>query len=60
MSNSNHKVRVLVRTRPTAKFAHDMINLEADGKVSFCAISDVVGFVTVVVIISVIITLCKT
>ena len=27
------KVRVLVRTRPTAKFAHDVIKIEKDNKV---------------------------
>ena len=32
MSSSGH-VKVVVRTRPTAKFAHDMIQLEKDGKV---------------------------
>ena len=29
----NRRVRVVVRTRPTANFAHDLIQLEEDGKV---------------------------
>ena len=32
--NRGHKVKVLVRTRPTAHFARDMIDLQPDGKVN--------------------------
>ncbi|CAH1788426.1 unnamed protein product [Owenia fusiformis] len=32
MSGKSKKVKVLVRTRPTANFAHDMIDLQPDGK----------------------------
>ena len=33
------KVKVVVRTKPTAKFAHDKIELGKDGKVSYSIIS---------------------
>ena len=33
MSGRGKKVRVWVRTRPTANFAHNMIDLQSDGKV---------------------------
>jgi len=33
-SSQNSRARVWVRTRPTANFAHNMINLLPDGKVT--------------------------
>jgi len=33
-SGQNSRARVWVRTRPTANFAHNMINLQPDGKVT--------------------------
>lgn len=32
-NGSSHHVRVVVRTKPTANFAQDLIKLEDDGKV---------------------------
>ena len=32
------KVKVVIRTKPTAKFAHDKIELGKDGKVSYSII----------------------
>ena len=34
----NRRVRVVVRTRPTANFAHHLIQLEEDGKVTIICI----------------------